>query len=66
VIPFLNGFAKEQDVINAKNQLVGVLELFLFMASSKLQFFLGVWQNHTKQLLVAKLANVIWSENWDA
>jgi hypothetical protein len=33
VTPFLNGFAKEQDVINAKKKLVGALELLLFMAS---------------------------------
>ncbi len=49
-----------------KNKLVGALELYLFMASWKLQILLGVWQHDTKQLLVGKLANVIWGENWDA
>ncbi len=49
-----------------KNKLVGALQLFLFMASWKLQILFGVWQNDTKQLLVGKLANVIWGENWDA
>jgi hypothetical protein len=49
-----------------KEKLVGALKLFLFMANRKLQSLLGVWHNDTKQLLVGKLANVIWGENWDA
>jgi len=64
VTPFLNGFAKEQDVINAKKQIGGCLKTFFVHGKLKITNWCKA-KRHQK-LLVGKLANVIWGENWDA